>query len=147
MQRIKYYCEVRDYYHYAGYIEMLQIAYPTENVMYLKQLLQFFIIDLTLIIIFFIKELAEEFEKKLCNLYNANKKIATSIDKNKEQITKNMSYRLQLIDSATDLWQTYNQILLIIFLKEFIKLSVNCGIKYKYCDCFLEHAKLSQVAL
>ena len=37
----------------------------------------------------------------------------------------------------------------IIFLKEFIGLNVNldiddrkcktCGIKYKYCDCFLEH--------
>ena len=48
-----------------------------------------------------------------------------------------------------DLWQAHYQILSIIFLKEFIKLNVNtdttkkkyknCGIKYKYCDCFFEY--------
>ena len=50
---------------------------------------------------------------------------------------------------AQDLWQASYQILLIIYLKEFIELIVNrdmmikkcetCGIKYKYCDCFLEY--------
>ena len=47
-----------------------------------------------------------------------------------------------------DLWQVHYQILLIIFLKEFIESNVNLdtmiknlkhGIKYKYCDCFLEY--------
>ena len=50
---------------------------------------------------------------------------------------------------AQDLWHTHYQILSIIFLKEFIELNVNmgmkikkcetCGINYKYCDCFLEY--------
>ena len=50
---------------------------------------------------------------------------------------------------AHNLWQANYQILSIIFLKEFIKLNVNkdtmvkkcenCGIKYKYFDCFLEY--------
>ena len=47
------------------------------------------------------------------------------------------------------LWQAHCQILLIILLKEFIELNANtdmmiknqeiCGIKYNYCDCFLEY--------
>ena len=50
---------------------------------------------------------------------------------------------------AQDLWQAHYQILSIIFLKEFIELNVKykhddkkcetCGIKYKYCDCFIEY--------
>ena len=51
---------------------------------------------------------------------------------------------------AQDLWQAHYQILSIIFLNEFIELNVNtdihddekretCGIKYKYCDYFLEY--------
>ena len=72
------------------------------------------------------------------------------IDKNGEEITKNIYYILQIIGNYNyDLCQTHYQILLIIFLKEFIELNVNlnmmikkcetCGIKYKYCDCFLEY--------
>ena len=50
---------------------------------------------------------------------------------------------------AQDLWQAHYQILSIIFMKEFIsnanmdaiiKKCETCGIKYKYCDCFLEYA-------
>ena len=50
------------------------------------------------------KELAAEFEKqftclgKLHNLYSSNRKKVTRTDKNGEDITKNISYRLQLID-------------------------------------------------
>ena len=50
---------------------------------------------------------------------------------------------------AQDLWQAHYQVLSIIFLKEFIELNVKykhddkkcetCGIKYKYCDCFIEY--------
>ena len=51
---------------------------------------------------------------------------------------------------AQNLWPGHYQILSIIFLKDFIESNVNqdmknkkcktCGIKYKYCDCFLEYA-------
>ena len=69
------------------------------------------------------------------------------IDKNKEQITKiYLTYYNLFI--AQGLQQVLHQILLIIFLKEFIKVNVNtdmmikksetCGIKCNYCDCFLE---------
>ena len=53
---------------------------------------------------------------------------------------------------AQDLCQDHYQILLIIFLKEFLELYVNSdtmiknvkhfqtyGIRYKYCDCFFEY--------
>ena len=54
---------------------------------------------------------------------------------------------------AQDLWQAHYQILSIIFLKEFMELNANmdmvikklviktCGIKYKYCNCFLEYTE------
>ena len=51
-------------------------------------------------------------------------KKVTRIDKNGEEITKNISYILQFM-IAQDLWQAYNQILSITFLKEFIELNVN----------------------
>ena len=48
--------------------------------------------------------------------------------------------------------EAHHQTLLIILLKEFIKLNVNmdiaikeceaCGIEYKYCECFLEYTNL-----
>ena len=50
---------------------------------------------------------------------------------------------------AKDLWQAHDQVLLIISLKEVIKLNVNtdtmkakcktCSVKYKDCQCFLEY--------
>ena len=50
---------------------------------------------------------------------------------------------------AQDLWQAHHQILLIIFLKDFIKLNVNTDrmikkcvtyiIKYQHFNCFLEY--------
>ena len=45
-------------------------------------------------------------------------------DKNGEEITKNISYILQLL-IAQDLWQVLYQILPIPFAKEIIKLNVN----------------------
>ena len=48
-----------------------------------------------------------------------------------------------------DLWQVLYQMLLMIFLKEFVELNVNldkmikkcetCRIEYKYYNCFLEY--------
>ena len=46
----------------------------------------------------------------------------TRTDKNGEAITNTVSSKTQFIDIA-DLWQAHYQILLIIFLKEFIKLN------------------------
>ena len=55
------------------------------------------------------------------------------------------NYNLQI----KDIWQVYYQTLLIILLKEFIKLNVDigmiikkcemCGIKSKHCMCCLEY--------
>ena len=54
-------------------------------------------------------------------------------------------YNLLLVQ---DLWQIHDQILPIIFLKEFINLNVSSGMTMKnvkqvelnkYCDCFLEY--------
>ena len=55
----------------------------------------------------------------------------TTIDKNGEKITENISYTLQFIDSARRL-KTHYQILSIIFLKEFIKLNENCNTMITY---------------
>ena len=44
---------------------------------------------------------------------------------------------------AENLWQAHDQILVIIFVNEFIELNVNtcetCGITYETCDSFLEY--------
>ena len=55
----------------------------------------------------------------------------TTIDKNGEKITKNISYTLQFNDSARFL-KTHYQILSIIFLKEFTKLNGNLNTMLKY---------------
>ena len=65
--------------------------------------------DLTMIIIFS-EELAEEFKRqftclgentqKIQNLYSSNRKKVTRINKDGEELTKDMSYILQFIDSA-----------------------------------------------
>ena len=83
---------------------------------------------------FVIKELAEEFKKEFtCLGENTEKYIAlrvsiekevTRIDKNGEEITKNISCILQFIYSTRFIWQDHYQVLSIIFLKEFIKLNI-----------------------
>ena len=79
------------------------------------------------------------------------RKEVTIIDKNGEEKTKNIFYILQFIDGK-DLWQAHHQILLTIFLIEFITLKYKyenhgkkcetCGNKHKYCGCFLEYTKM-----
>ena len=66
--------------------------------------------------------------------------------KNEEEITKNIYSTDYNLFIEQNLWQAHYQILSISFLKEFVKLNVNteinseiCGIKYKYCVCFLEY--------
>ena len=85
--------------------------------------------DLTMIIILLSKSLAEEANKQFtCLGENSEKYITftvliekkvTRIDKNGKKIQKIYLTNYNLL-IAQDLWQAHYQILLIIFLKEFI---------------------------
>ena len=107
---------------------------------------------------FIIKELPEEFKKQfICLRENTEKYITfivpmgkkvTRIDKNKKRITKNISSILQFIDSARFMASSLSNHV-IILLKGIYRIKCKfghnnkkseiCGIKYKHCDCFLEH--------
>ena len=104
------------------------------------------------------KELAEEFEQKFtCLGENTEKYITftvpiekevTRIDKNGEEITKNISYILQFIDSARFMASSLS-ILVNNFSEGIHKIKCKyghnskkcktCRMKYKYCDCFHEY--------
>ena len=106
---------------------------------------------------FIMKELAEEFKKHFLCLRENTKKITftvpigkevTRIDKNGQKITKNISYILQFVDStrfmASSLTNLVNNLSKIIHrikckFGHDDKKCKTCGIKYKYCDCFLEY--------
>ena len=105
--------------------------------------------------------MAEEFKKQFtCLGENTEKYITftvsiekdvTRIDKNEEQITKNMSYILQFIDSARFIASSLSN--LDNNLSEGVH-RIKCqfglcdkkceteGIKYKYCNIFLEYTKI-----
>ena len=104
------------------------------------------------------KELAEEFKKIFtCLGKNTEKYISftvpiekevTRIDKNGEQITKNIYYILLFIYSTRFMASSLPN--LVNNLSEGIhrikckcthddKKCETCGIKYKYCTCFLEY--------
>ena len=95
---------------------------------------------------FSIKELAEEFKKQFTCLRENNEKYltftvpiekeVTGIDKNGEEITKNVSYILQFIDSAR--FMVSSLLNLVNNLSEGIHQIQTCEIKYKYCDCFIK---------
>ena len=105
-----------------------------------------------------IKELAEEFEKQFtCLGENIERYITftvpvenevTRINKNGEEVTKNIPYILRFIDSARFMASSLSN--LVINFSEGIhrieckfghndKKCETCRIKYKYCDCFLEY--------
>ena len=105
-----------------------------------------------------IKELAEEFGKKFtCLGENTEKCITftvpiekenTRIDKNGEEVTKNISYILQFIDSSRFMTSSLSNFLnslsqgihkIICKYKHNDKNCKTCRITYKYCDCFLEY--------
>ena len=113
---------------------------------------------------FIIKEVAGEFKKQFtCLGKNTEKYITftvpiekevTRIDKNGEEITKNISYILQFIDSARFMASSLSN--LVNNLSEGIhrikckfahdnKKCEICGIKYKHCDCFLEYKTLKMI--
>ena len=106
----KKYCKVRDYCHYTG--EYRDAAHSICNLKYSvpKKIPIVFHNGSNYDYHFIIKELAEEFKKQFtCLSWNAEKYItftvpiekeATKIDKNREEITKNISHILQFIDIA-----------------------------------------------
>ena len=107
---------------------------------------------------FIIKELADEFRKQFtCLGENAAKYIAftvqiekevTRIDKYGEEITKNTSYILQFFDSTRFMASSVSNLVNSLFeaiyrikcnLGHDDKKCETCGIKNKYCNCFLEY--------
>ena len=109
---------------------------------------------------YIIKELVEKFKKQLtCLGENIEKYIiftvpiekeVARIGKNGEQITKNLSYILQFIDSArfmtSSLSNLDNNLSERLHRTKFIlrydnKNCETCGIKYEYCDCFFKCIK------
>ena len=108
---------------------------------------------------FIITELAEEFQKQ-CTCLGENtekyitytvpvEKEVTRTDKNGEEITKNISYILQFIDSSRVMASLLSK--LVNNHSEGVnrvkckfggdgKKGETCGIKYKYCECFLEYS-------
>ena len=107
---------------------------------------------------FIMKKLAKAFKKQFsCLAENTKKYITftvptekevTRIDKNGEEVTKSISYILQFIDSSRFTANSLSN--LVNNLSEGIhkikckcghddKKCKTCGIKYKYCNCFLEY--------
>ena len=106
---------------------------------------------------FIIKELVEEFKKQFTCLGESTEYITFTVPIEKEvtridhngEVTKKISYILQFIDSARYMVSLLSN--LVSNLSEGIhrikgkyghndKKCGTCGIKYKYCDCFLEYA-------
>ena len=96
---------------------------------------------------FTIKELAEEFKKQFtCLGENSQKYITftlpiekevTKNDKNGEEVSKIYPQYYNLL-IMQDLWQAHYQILLIVFLQEFIKLNINT-------DTMIKNLKLAEL--
>ena len=85
---------------------------------------------------FIIKELAEEFKKQFTCLGENTEKyinftvpIGEEVDKNGEEITKNISYVLQFIDSASFMASSLSNLVN----------NVSEGIHRVKCDWFLEY--------
>ena len=149
------YHKVRDHCHYTGkhrgnYICNLKYSVP-------KKIPKVFHNGSNYDYHFIIKELAEKFKnqftclgentEKYINFTVPIEKEVTKIDKNGEETTKNISDILQFIDSARFMASSLSN--LVNNLSEGIhrikcrfgnndKKCETCGIKYKYCDCFLE---------
>ena len=154
----KKYRQVRDYCHYTG--EFRGAAHSICNLKYSvpKKIPIVFHNGSNYDYHFIIKELAEEFRKQFtCLGENTEKYITftvpiekevTRIDKNGEEITKNISYILQFIDSGGFMVSSLSN--LVNNLSEGIH-RIKCkfghndekdetyGIKCKYCNCFPEY--------
>ena len=154
----KKYCKVRDHCHYTG--EYRGAAHSICNLKYSvpKKIPIVFHNGSNYDYHFIIKELAEEFKKQFTCLGEHTKKYitftvqiakeVTRIHKNGEEVTKNISYILQFIDSArfmaSSLSNLVNNLSQVIHRNKYKfgqddKICEICGIKYKYCDCLLEY--------
>ena len=96
---------------------------------------------------FIIKELVEESKKQYTFTVPVETEV-TRIDKNGEEITRNISYILQFIDSARFIASLLSN--LVNNISEGIhtikckywhgdKKCASCGIRCEVCDCFLEY--------
>ena len=154
----KKYCKVRDHCHYTG--EYRGAAHSICNLKYSvpKKIPIVFHNGSNYDYHFIIKELAEEFKKQFtCLGENTEKYITftvqiekgvTRIYKEEEEVTKNISFILQFIDSARFVVSSLSN--LVNNLSEEIhrikfkyrhddKKCETCRIKYKYYNCFLEY--------
>ena len=74
---------------------------------------------------------------------------ATRTDKNGNEVTKNISYILQIVESARFMASSLSNLvnnlsdridrIKCTFIRNGKKCCKTCGIKYKYCGCFLEY--------
>ena len=154
----KKYCKFRDRCHYT--VTYRGVANSICNLKYIvpKKILIVLHNGSNYYYHFLIKELAEEFKKQFtCLGENTEKYITftilierkvTRIDRNGEEIIKNISYILQFIDSIRFMASSLSN--LVNNLSEGIH-KIKCkhgyedkkcetsGLKYKYCNCFLEY--------
>ena len=134
------------------------MSYVIWNIVCLKKFLYFFIMDQTMKS-FYHKRVSRRIQTivylfrrkywKIHNLRSSNKKKVTLIDKNREEITKNISYILQFIENTRFMASLLSN--LVNNLSDGIH-RIQCklghddkkcetyAIKYKYCGCFLEYA-------
>ena len=143
----KKYCKVKDHYHFTG--EYRGAMHSICNLKYSvsKTIRIAFHNGSNYDYHFIIKKSVEELKIQFTCLGKKTvkyitftvriRKEVTRIDKNEEEVTKNISYILQLIDSAR-LMAAHNQILSIIFLMEFIELNV-------ITDTMIKNAKLEEL--
>ena len=131
--------------------------------MYLKKFLQFFTMDLTIIISFCRKRFKRRIwktlyllRKKYWKIYNLSVPIEKEIriiDKTGKKIAKTISYRLKFIDSTRVMVSSVSS--LVNKLAEGIhKIKCKyghhdikcqtCWVKYKDCDYFLEYTNLTE---
>ena len=154
----KKYHKVRDHCHYTG--EYRSVVHSICNLTYSvpKKISIVFHNGSNYDYHFIIKELAEKIKKQFTCFGECTEKYitftvsiekeVTRTDKNGEEITKNISYILQFIDGTRfmeiPLSNLVNNLSEDIHKRECKfgyddKKCETCGIKYKYCDCFLEY--------
>ena len=160
--KIKKYCKVRDHCHYTGEYRSAEHSICNLKYSVSKKIPIAFHNGSNYDYHFIIKSIAEEFKKQFtCLEENTEKYISstvpiekrsTRIDKNEEEITKNISYILQLIDGAkfmasslpnlaNNLSEGMHKIKCKFEHDE--KSCKPCEIKYKCCDCFLEYTNFT----
>ena len=144
----KNYLKVRDHCYFTG--EYIGVVYSICNLKYSvpKKILIVFHNGSNYDYHFIIKQV-EEFKKQFtCLGENTDKcitftvqieKEVTKIVKNGEDITKNIYLTYYSLLIAQDLWRAHYQILLIIYLKDFIELNVNQKMMIKY----VKHVELN----